>query len=176
MYFPEFINSLPDLLRNYPDLEVVIAGDDRMAYGGVAPSEGSFGKWAKALLKDWCEEERVRFVGHLPLNQYARLLKSSHIHCYLTRPFVVSWSLLEAMASGCCLVASNTDPVKEVADPEATFWTDHRNPASLSKVLGDAVTITPKERKERGIAQRARVETRWNQSESLIRWVGLLEI
>ena len=64
-------------------------------------------------------EGQVRLVGHLPFANYTRLLKSSHVHCYLTRPFVASWSLLDAMASGCCIVASDLEAVREIVDPRA---------------------------------------------------------
>ena len=98
--FPEFVEVLPELLSCFPDLEVLIAGSDRVAYGSKKPPEGSFGKWAQVKLKDWIDQKRIKFLGHIPSNKYARLLKSSDVHCYLTRPFVVSWSLLDAMASG----------------------------------------------------------------------------
>ena len=65
--FPEFIQSLPSLLRRYPDLEVVIAGEDRVAYGARKPEEGSFGLWAQRQLAPWIENGYVRFVGHLRL-------------------------------------------------------------------------------------------------------------
>ncbi len=174
--FPEFVLALPELLRLWPNLEVLIAGDDRMAYGGIKPEEGSYGKWAKAVLSDWCEEGRVKFLGHLPKLQYARLLKSSHVHCYLTRPFVASWSLLDAMASGCCLVASDLELVKEFADAKATFWTDQRDQNVLQQSLNAALALDSAERKSRGIAQRHLAETYWDQSKSLDKWVGLLEI
>ena len=48
--FPEFIQALPKLLTDYPKLEVLIAGDDRVAYGSMMPKEGSFGKWASNIL------------------------------------------------------------------------------------------------------------------------------
>ena len=88
-----------------------------MAYGGRVPKEGSFGLWARQKLAPWYKRGLVRFVGHLPVKSYARLLKSSHVHCYLTRPFVASWNLLDAMSSGCCLVASDLELVRESLIP-----------------------------------------------------------
>ena len=105
--FPEFVQALPPLLKNLSNLEVVIAGDDRVAKGANKPEEGSFGRWARKQLAPWVECGSIRFVGHLPFANYARLLKSSHVHCYLNTSFVASWSLLDAMASGCCIVASD---------------------------------------------------------------------
>ena len=80
--FPEFIEVLPDLLNDFPNLEVLIAGSDRIAYGSIKPNEGSFGKWANEQLKSWVNSGRVKFLGHMPLLKYARLLKSSDVHCY----------------------------------------------------------------------------------------------
>ena len=93
-----FMRALPPLFDSFSNLEVVIAGDDRVAYGARMPSEGSFGRWARKQLAPWVERGSVRFVGHLQMQTYARLLKSSHVHCYLTRPFVASWSLLDAIS------------------------------------------------------------------------------
>jgi glycosyltransferase involved in cell wall biosynthesis len=58
--------------------------------------------------------ERLHFTGLLPYNQYLQVLQASSVHIYLTRPFVLSWSMLEAMATGCVIVASNTEPVTEI--------------------------------------------------------------
>ena len=93
-----------------------------------------------------------KFVGHLDIKQYARLLKSSHVHCYLTRPFIASWSLLDAMSSGCCLVCSDVQPVKELAHPEATFWTDHRDPHNIASSVIESIIISDTDRELSGKA------------------------
>ncbi len=174
--FPEFIQSLSKLLESRSDIEVVIAGDDRVAYGGHLPAEGSFGKWAKKILSPWVKCGTVQFVGNLPKLAYARLLKSSHVHCYLTRPFVASWSLLDAMASGCCLVASDLEVVREMADVDATFWTDHRNDESLLTAMQLALDVSSDDRFKRGKAQQLQATTRWSREQSLEKWKDLLGI
>ena len=118
----------------------------------------------------------MHFVGHLSSTAYARLLKSSHVHCYLTRPFVASWSLLDAMSSGCYIVASDTKPVRELAHPSATTWVDHRDPANLLNGLEQALRVSPEERNERGRLQRQLAVDCWSRHQSLRSWRGLLEI
>ena len=174
--FPEFVEVLPELLRRLPKVEVLIAGDDRVAYGARKPQEGSFGRWAQSRLKPLVEQGRVRFMGHLPYQIYARLLKSSHVHCYLTRPFVVSWSLLDAMASGCFLVASDVEPVREVAHPTATEWVDHRDASQLLKGLETGLSLAETDREVRGCLQRSHVMQAWSREASLSSWLDLLEI
>ena len=174
--FPEFIQALEPLFNAFHNLEVVIAGDDRVAYGGRVPKEGSFGLWARQKLAPWYKRGLVRFVGHLPVKSYARLLKSSHVHCYLTRPFVASWSLLDAMSSGCCLVASDLELVREMADSSATAWVDHRQSGSLVSSLEGALNLSQSERDARGSSQRQLTISAWNRRLSLQTWRGLLGI
>ena len=174
--FPEFVQTLPELLADYPKLEVLIAGDDRVAYGSMMPKEGSFGKWASNILHDWIQDGRVRFLGHLPYNHYARFLKMSSVHCYLTRPFVLSWSLLDAMASGCCLVASDVEPVREAAHETATFWVDHRSKQNLIDGITQALDSPPSNRRSRGKQQRELAVSSWNRTASLTAWMVLLGI
>ena len=174
--FPEFVEVLPDLFRLFPNLEVLIAGNDRVAYGSIKPSEGSFGKWAKVKLQEWICLEKVKFLGHIPLPQYARLLKSSDVHCYLTRPFVVSWSLLDAMASGCCIVATDIAATREFLDPASTIWTSHQLEGSLFSSLSHALSLERSERLRRGELQRQKILENWERQQSLDKWCGLLGI
>lgn len=66
---------------------------------------------------DW---GRVHFLGSIPYHLFIPLLQLSSVHVYLTYPFVLSWSLLEAMSAGCAIVASDTQPVQEVIQPDET--------------------------------------------------------
>jgi glycosyltransferase involved in cell wall biosynthesis len=110
--FPQFIEAAYLLMQRRPDTHIVIAGDDRVAYGKAAPEGTSFKKMA--LERFPLDEKRVHFVGSLPYGQYLKLLQRTSAHVYLTRPFVLSWSLLESMACEALVVASDTTPVQEV--------------------------------------------------------------
>lgn len=174
--FPEFIEVLPTLLQKWPQLDVLLAGEDRVAYGANKPTEGTFGKWARSRLAPWLKHGRVKFLGHLSYKNYARLLKISDVHCYLTRPFVVSWSLLDAMASGCCIVASDVRPVREVVHPAATEWVDHRQQESLARGLNRVLALNKVDRNYRGNLQRERSKQSWSRQDSLSAWMDLLGI
>jgi len=110
--FPQFIEAAHLLLKQRPNTHIVIAGDDRVAYGKAAP-EGT--TYKKMMLEKFpLDEQRVHFVGSLPYGEYVKLLKCTTAHVYLTRPFVLSWSMLEAMACEGLVVGSDTAPVQEV--------------------------------------------------------------
>ncbi len=134
--FPQFMESLPLILEKRPDCQVIIAGTDRVCYGPQRPD----GKTYKQAMLETVrpDPERVHFVGALPYGQYKKVLQASSAHVYLTRPFVLSWSLLEAMACGCVVVGSNTGPVREVIkDGRNGFLTDFFSPGKIAeRVLG----------------------------------------
>ena len=114
--FHVFMRCLSVLLAAHPTCQVLIVGGDEVSYGR-APKNAK--NWREALLREVnintsSETGRVHFLGKLPYAQYRRLLQVSAVHVYLTYPFVLSWSLLEALASGCAVVASDTAPVREV--------------------------------------------------------------
>ncbi|MEC4891507.1 MAG: glycosyltransferase family 4 protein [Oscillatoria sp. PMC 1051.18] len=112
--FPQFIETVGLLLEKRPQTHVVIVGENRVAYGKQLPD----GKTYKDLMleKVPLDLQRVHFTGLLPYSEYLQVLQASSVHVYLTRPFVLSWSLLEALATGCIVVASGTPPVKEVIE------------------------------------------------------------
>lgn len=136
--FPQFIESLPRILENIPTCHIVIAGDDRVCYGSPRADGLS---WKQAMLaKVPLPPDRVHFVGRLPYGQYRQLLRCSTVHVYLTRPFVLSWSMLEAMACGCLVVASDTEPVRELIEDEVNgLLFDFQSPDQLARRVIDAV-------------------------------------
>ncbi len=131
--FPQFIAALPAILAADPRAVAVIAGENRVAYGG-ASLRGTDWK-AKALAETPLDPARVHFVGRLPRADYLRLLRRSDAHVYLTVPFVLSWSMLEAMSTSCALVLSDTEPVREFADPASARFADLADPATISAAV-----------------------------------------
>lgn len=111
--FPQFMKGVEILQKRRERLHVVVAGAERVCYGSPRADGKS---WKQHLLETLdLDESRLHFVGPLPYGEYRRLLQASACHIYLTRPFVLSWSFIEAMACGCPLAASDTPPVREVA-------------------------------------------------------------
>lgn len=111
-----FMRALPELLKRRPGARVLIVGGEEVSYG--ARPEGDK-KWKDIFAgevrpqisdADWA---RVHFLGNVPYQYFIPLLQLSTVHVYLTYPFVLSWSLLEAMSVGCAIVASDTQPLHE---------------------------------------------------------------
>jgi glycosyltransferase involved in cell wall biosynthesis len=114
--FHVFMRLLPELLARFPQARVLIVGGNDVSYG--RRPEGA-PNWREKLLVELgnrLDLNRVHFLGRLPYPQYLTVMRISSVHVYLTYPFVLSWSLLEAMASGCAVVASRTAPVEEVIE------------------------------------------------------------
>ena len=109
--FPEFMKAASILLKQRPNLHILVGGEDRVCYGKHLKDDTFKKKMLRELEFD---ESRLHFVGPLPYNEYVKLLQVSSAHVYLTYPFVLSWSFLEAMSAGCPIVASDTAPVTEV--------------------------------------------------------------
>jgi len=110
--FPQAMQAFAQLQRWRPGLQVLIAGSDIVAYGPERIDGRSWGQWARQ--EAGLDPERTHWLGALQTTEYQELLAWSDAHLYLTVPFVLSWSLLEAMAAGCPIVASDTEPVQEV--------------------------------------------------------------
>lgn len=132
--FHIFMRALPELLKLRPKAQVVIVGGDNVSYG-AAPKEG--GNWREVLTAEvGLKSDRVHFLGQLPYDRYVSLLQVSSVHIYLTYPFVLSWSFMEAMSAGCLMVASDTAPVREVLkDGENGYFTDFFDTAQLNKTI-----------------------------------------
>jgi glycosyltransferase involved in cell wall biosynthesis len=112
--FPQFMTALAQVQQERPESHAVIVGEDRVVYGRPHPS----GKTYKQVMLDKLDLDlsRIHFVGVPPWHEYRTVFQASTVHVHLCRPFLLSWSLLEAMACGCRIVASNTPPVLEVFD------------------------------------------------------------
>ena len=110
--FPQFMEAVDKILKKRPKAHIVIGGLDQTFYLDPLPGNKTYKKLMLDKFK--LDLNRVHFVGELEFSDYIKLLQISSAHIYLTYPFVLSWSILEAMSTGCCIVASNTPPVLEV--------------------------------------------------------------
>lgn len=146
---------------------------DRVAYGPPPPEGTSYKDWL--LAKVPLDPTRVHFVGTLPYGLYRQVLQASSAHVYLTRPYVLSWSLLEAMACGCLVVASDTPPVREViTDGETGLLVDFFDPAAIARRIEEALTGGERLAPLRAAARRTAVE-RFALADLLPRQLRLLE-
>lgn len=109
-----FMRALPDILAARPTAEVVIVGGNGVSYGSAPPKATS---WKDVILnevKDRLDLSRVHFMGKVAYDDFVNLIHVSRVHAYLTYPFVLSWSMVEALAAGALVVGSRTAPVQEV--------------------------------------------------------------
>ena len=111
-----FMRALPRVLEARPQARVLIVGGDGVSYGAPPRKHPSWKAMLLEELRGQIDESRVLFLGRLPYADYLRMLQVSTAHVYLTYPFALSWSLLEAMSVGCLVVGSNTPPVREIID------------------------------------------------------------
>jgi glycosyltransferase involved in cell wall biosynthesis len=109
-----FMRALPRLQALRPRAHVVIVGGDGVSYGNPAPHGGSYREWLLAELDGRIDASRVHFLGRVPYPTLRSVYQVSSAHVYLTYPFILSWSVLEAMSCGCAIVGSATAPVEEV--------------------------------------------------------------
>jgi glycosyltransferase involved in cell wall biosynthesis len=114
--FHIFLRALPEILKQRPRAHVLIVGENNVSYG-VPPKDGA--NWREVMMREVSAQlpvDRVHFLGGLKYQDYLRVLQISSCHVYLTYPFVLSWSCLEAMSTQCTVVASRTEPVEEVIE------------------------------------------------------------
>ncbi len=160
-----FMRSLPKLLKDRPNAQILIVGGEGQSYGAAPPRGQSWKKIyidevrEKISTADW---QRVHFMGKIPYAQFLQLLQVSRVHIYLTYPFVLSWSLLEAMSCGAAIVASKTEPVEEVIfDGETGRLVDFFDPETLAQHVSDLLD-DPDERQRLGRNARELIVKRYD--------------
>jgi glycosyltransferase involved in cell wall biosynthesis len=128
-----FMRALPEILSKRANARAVIVGADGASYG-PAPRTGTWKNIYRDEVASRLDMSRVHFVGLVPYATYINLLQVSAAHVYLTYPFVLSWSMLEAMAAECLIIGSKTPPVEEViVDGESGLLTDFHSPDALAE-------------------------------------------
>ena len=110
--FPQFLRAAELILKRRPNAKIIIIGGDEVSYGRALPNGETYRK--KYLQEVDLDLSRVFFLGRVPYTTFLQVIQVSGVHVYLTFPFVLSWSMMEAMSSECLVVASGTQPVTEV--------------------------------------------------------------
>lgn len=157
-----FMRTLPALLKKRPHARILIVGGSDVSYG-ARPDPAKYGQgatWKDIFIRevrghisdaDW---NRVHFLGNLPYEHFVPLLQLSRVHVYLTYPFVLSWSLLEAMSIGCAIVASDTKPLHEaIQHNETGVLVDFFDVAGLTESINELLD-NPQHRAQLGAAAR----------------------
>ena len=180
-----FMRALPELLQARPNARILIVGGNDVSYG-ARPDKAKFGSdhWKDIFIQEVRPQisdanwQRVHFLGHVPYQYFIPLLQLSSVHVYLTYPFVLSWSLLEAMSAGCAIVASDTQPLREaILQNETGRLVNFFDPAALTREVCSLLD-NPSERQRLGSNARAFAQSHYDlQSVCLpaqLKWVESL--
>jgi glycosyltransferase involved in cell wall biosynthesis len=153
------MRAIPEIQRRRPKARIVIVGGDAVSYSPRLPPGQTYRERLLRELDGKIDLARVSFLGRIPYKEYLALLRRSSVHVYLTYPFVLSWSLLEAMASGCLVIGSRTAPVEEViAHGRNGLLTDFFDTSALAAHVDDALQRQDELKPLREAARRTALE------------------
>lgn len=151
--FPQFMEAAFLIQQRRPNAHIVIVGEDRVAYGKTLPDGRTYKQ--EMLEKFPFDRARLHFTGPLPYAEYVKVIQSSSAHIYLTRPFVLSWSMLEVMSVGCVVIGSDTPPVREVIeDGKNGLLVDFFSPLQIAERVDE---VLENRDRAKAIGQAARV-------------------
>jgi glycosyltransferase involved in cell wall biosynthesis len=138
--FHVFMRAIPEIQKRRPKAHVVIVGGDEVSYSRRLPPGETYRARMLRELEGRLDLSRVHFTGRISYARYLSLLRASSAHVYLTYPFVLSWSLLEALAAGCAVIASRTPPVEEViTDGQNGLLVDFFSPEEIAARVEQAI-------------------------------------
>lgn len=173
--FHSFMRALPRMQAQRPNAKFVVVGGDDVSYGRRPPDGKTYRDILLSEVGANVDLSRLFFLGRIPYGAYLDLLGISSVHVYLTYPFVLSWSMIEAMACNCAVVASRTPPVEEVIeDGRNGHLVDFFSPEAIADKV-DEVLRDRHERDRTGVAARQTVLDRYDLSGCLPLQVDLVE-
>ena len=171
--FDMFMRSLPYVLRNDSRVRILIVGDNEVGYGGAHVSGKPIRQVLQQELAQDIDWSRLHFLGRIPHSYLIGLMQASWVHVYLSYPFVLGWSALEAMACGCCIVGSTGMPLEEVIDDGVEGLLV---PMDDSRLLAERILALLRCSDLRNeLGRRARLKSlQWDQSHTLPRLLELI--
>lgn len=138
--FHTFMRALPAMLQKHPDAHILIVGEDGRGYGKAAPKGTTYRKMYSGEIKDKVDASKIHFLGRVPHGILRQIYQVSAAHVYLTYPFVLSWSMLEAMSCQCLIVGSDTPPVREVINNGKNgILVDFFSSEKVAEAVGEAL-------------------------------------
>jgi glycosyltransferase involved in cell wall biosynthesis len=170
--YPQFIRALATMQQRHPGLQALIIGGDEVSYGSAPEGHAS---WRERMAHEVpLDPARTHHVGRLTHRRYLDALRVGSAHVYLTYPFVLSWSALEAMACGCHLIGSATPPVQEVVEHGRNGWlTDFFDGDALARAVLDALAEPQRHTALRAEARRTVVE-RYSHEAGTRAWLNII--
>lgn len=153
-----FMRALPEILTKRPRAHILVIGGDGVSYGPSAPRGTTWKAKFLAEVDGRIDKGRVHFVGALRYRDYLSALQISSAHVYLTYPFVLSWSLVEALSTGCVVIGSQTEPLLDVIDGTNGVLTPFFDPSELANRVIEALAHPLRFEKMRALARKTAVE------------------
>lgn len=171
--FPQFVKAAALVATQIPEAQFVIAGGDGVSYGRQTGNASELRD--RLVAETGLPQDRAHFLGQVPHQDLVKLFQVSAAHVYLTYPFVLSWSFLEAMACEAPIIASNTAPVQEVIRHKRNgtlvdFWDTNALADEVCAALSD-----PKSRFDMRRAARRTVVDRFELSGCTLRLQSMLQ-
>jgi glycosyltransferase involved in cell wall biosynthesis len=174
--FHVFMRAAAKILQRRPKAQIVIVGGDEVSYGQAHPSGDNFRTVMQRELGPDFAADRVHFLGQIPYDTYLSVLQISSAHVYLTYPFVLSWSFIEAMACGCAIIGSDTPPVLEVLkDGKNGLTVDFFSPSDVADRVDAILDHPDRTRALRAAARETAVKQFDFKTVILPRWLGLAD-
>ena len=171
--FHIFMRAIAHIQAAHPDCTILVVGSDGVSYGRKNDTTETYR--AQLLKEVKVDQSRVHFLGKLDYANYLKILQISSVHVYLTVPFVLSWSMLEAMAAGCVVVGSDTPPVREVIEHEKNgLLVDFLSPQSVANGV-NKVLENPAKMQHLGVAARKLLLERYQVNNSIEQYTQLLQ-
>ena len=160
--FHVVMRALPKLLKERPKARVLIVGGNENSYGREVEHSGGLRGMLEEELGDSVDWDRVHFLGRVPYSGLCDIIRVGRCHLYMSMPFVLSWSMLEAMAMGATVIGSDVAPTREVIKHGKTgLLVDYFQPEALADQI-IAVVANPEKYAHIGPAARAHVVKKYD--------------